>query len=420
MNILVWCSLVKTSGGSERVAASLASGLSQRRHNVLLVGPYDAAPADLQRRIHPDVTVISYLSPGGIRGLTRNRALLRSFTETHAIDVISAHGSILSLLSVPVPVVWTEHSVRNVRRRMMSSARAPFWWAVRSRLIAKRWHVAAVSQFILDDLRRQMGLPAGCGEVIYNGIPDAGELSRLAPPKLSPPFQIGCIGRLDAEKSPQDIFELSRRLQAAGIPCEWHFFGEGELKPRIRARAEAEGEGRIHVHGYVDSITEAFSRIDALVLPSRMEGLPTVVLEAKIARRLIFAWKVGGVAEAAAADSVLVPPPFDPKRLAGAIIGALRAPALPLPYSGDCDFDGMVSSYLSLFEEIVKGRPASARLPVAPEWSNEPFHETSNLVASTSPARLEHPSAAEISRPGGVANKSRVPLGNASLEKAEE
>lgn len=417
MNILVWCSLVKTSGGSERVAASLASGLAQRGNHVLLVGPYDDAPADLKRRIHPDVAVITYLSPGGLRGLARSRALLRSFIRSHDIDLISAHGSILSMLSVPVPVVWTEHSVRNLRRRMWRSARAPFWWAVRSRLLAKRWGVVGVSKFILNDLRRQMQLPSNCGAVIYNGIPDAEELSRLAPPRLSRPIQLGCIGRLDAEKHPEDIFELSQRVQAAGIPCEWHFFGEGDLKPKILARAQAEGNGRIHVHGYVDSITEAFSRIDGLVLPSRMEGLPTVVLEAKIARRMIFGWNVGGVAEAAAEDSVLVAPPFDLERFAAAIIEALRTPRLPSPYSGDCDFDAMVSRYLSAFDKLLKAQSPSAIAPEFGQQEEPRFQSALHLAGSEGVAMREHP--LDAARPGKSGSTLLAPVRKSSKEKEE-
>ncbi len=359
MTILVWCSVVNASGGSERVAASLASGLFERGNQVLLVGPFANPAYDLKRRIHPGVTVLSYQAPGGLHGLIQAARFLRSVVRDYNVDLISAHGKILPLIFSPVPVVWTEHSVRHRGTRMFRTHQAPVWWALRSRLLAKRWQVVGVSTFVLKDLWDQMHLPAGWGEVIYNGIPDAHELRGLPAPQLAPPFQIGLIGRLEAEKSPLDVFELSRRVQALGIPCEWHLFGEGELKAEIRARAEAEGEGRIHVHGYVESITDAFRRIDAVVLLSHSEGLPTVVLEARLARRLVFAWDVGGVSEAADGDAFLTEPPFDLDRMAATIAAALRNPQLPRPCSQGCDFSEMVTRYTRVFE--LMAAPASGR-----------------------------------------------------------
>jgi glycosyltransferase involved in cell wall biosynthesis len=353
MTVLVWCSLVKASGGSERIAASLASGLTVRGNKVLLVGPYGKAPRDLKERIHPDIRLIDYHPPGGIRGLIKAGNFLRSVVRAHSVDVISAHGNILPVLRTQVPVLWTEHAIRYPNSRMLRDLRAPLWRMVRSRIVSKRWRVVCVSNFVWNDLSDQMDLPSSCGKVIYNGIADAAELSSLPAPRLTRPFQIGFVGRLDAEKHPDDIFELSRLVEEAGIPCEWHVFGEGEMKQELCDRAGAEGSGRVHVHGYVKNITDAFRNIDAVILPSHLEGLPTVVLEARIARRLIFAWKVGGVPEAAGEHGVLVDPPFDLDRLAAGVVSALAHPRVPPPSSRDFEFDRMVSEYAAVLEQMV-------------------------------------------------------------------
>lgn len=356
MTVLVWCSWVCASGGMERVAANLASGLANLGVRVLLVGPYSNAP-DLIRQLHKDVRRIEYQPVATYAGMLQTAGFLKRVVAEHKIDIISAHGSIFPLLPQKVPVIWTEHAVRYPSKRMLSGLRGLLWRQVRRRLHSGRWELVTVSTFIRDNLDSQLRLNRGTGHVIYNALIAADELRALPLPKLQPPYQIGFLGRLEHEKRPEDIFEIDRHLRALDFPCRWHIYGEGSLSKTVRARAN-ENASRFHVHGYAANTAAAFREIDLLLLPSQQEGLPTVILEARMARRLFAAWRTAGIPEAAGPDGCLVDPPFELSRLAHAVAAALKTGALPHGLSDDCDFSRMISRYSSLFEMCV-GEPCS-------------------------------------------------------------
>jgi len=72
---------------------------------------------------------------------------------------------------------------------------------------------------------------------------------------------------------------------------------------------------------------QAFSRGRALVVPSRAESLPFIVLEAAAAEMPVIATNVGGIPEIMAGSDVPLLPPGDAGALAQALQGFLDDPA---------------------------------------------------------------------------------------------
>jgi glycosyltransferase involved in cell wall biosynthesis len=352
----------------ERVAGHMAGGLNARGHRVLLVGPYSKAPA-LRAQIGERVELVEHRPSSTVAGLMETGRFLKDVARRERADVISAHGSVFPLLSGATPVVWTEHAIRYPNGKMISGAKGMLWRLVRRRLETRRWEAVGVSRFVLDSLRTELGLSAGVGRVIYNALPQAAELRALPLPKMTPPYQIGYLGRLEPEKRPQDVFELSRLVEAMGVPCEWRIFGGGSMAAEMTARAKQEGGGRIHVHGYVKDVREAVENVDLLFLSSHSEGLPTVVLEARLARRPVVGWRTAGVPEAAGEEGFLVDPPFELPRFAETIVRALQSGIPAAPPSGNFEFDRMMERYEEAFRSVLAGpaeQPARSRA-IAPE-----------------------------------------------------
>ncbi len=112
MNVLVWNSWVSPAGGMERVALSIANGLAEREEaHVVLAGPYDTLPM-LSSQISARVHFVPCTFDRSVSGLFRNYQSLSRIVQEHDIDVISAHGSLIPLLPMDVPVAWTEHGPR--------------------------------------------------------------------------------------------------------------------------------------------------------------------------------------------------------------------------------------------------------------------------------------------------------------------
>jgi glycosyltransferase involved in cell wall biosynthesis len=81
---------------------------------------------------------------------------------------------------------------------------------------------------------------------------------------------------------------------------------------------------RVHFLGPVEDVASVYRQLDLVVIPSRSEGLPNVLLEALQADVPVVATAVGAVPEVLTdADAGIVIPPGDPEVLAGAIRRAL-------------------------------------------------------------------------------------------------
>jgi glycosyltransferase involved in cell wall biosynthesis len=359
MTVLVWVSSVTLAGGMERVALSIAKGLASRGIPVVLVGPYSSCPA-LRNQIQPPLQYCEHRPRRSIAGLIDTTRFLRQVVREYKVDVVSAHGSVFPLLPLSVPVVWTEHGLRYGDGHMLRGPKALLWRLVMQRLQSRQWRFVGVSKFVLDGVRRQLSLDQGVGTIIYNGVPVAARLRALAPPRLVAPYQLGFLGRFESEKRPLDVFELDEQLKGLNVPRQWHIFGAGSLRDAVRQKALA-NQG-MSFHGFSD-VETAFAAMDLLFFSSHgeREGLPTVLLEAQLARRLAAAWDVTCIPEAAGEHATLVSPPFHISRMAEAIAATLRARRVPpAPRPGYAEVDAMLSEYEVVLTEATKPMYAGA------------------------------------------------------------
>jgi glycosyltransferase involved in cell wall biosynthesis len=106
--------------------------------------------------------------------------------------------------------------------------------------------------------------------------------------------------------------------------------GEGALRADLEARRHALGlDERVRFLGRVDDVPTLLAAADALVMPSRQEGLGVAALEAMAAGLPVVASRVGGLPDAVT-DGVtgFLVPAEDPRALAAAIDRLAGDPAL--------------------------------------------------------------------------------------------
>ncbi|WP_313738981.1 glycosyltransferase family 4 protein [Pseudomonas sp.] len=158
---------------------------------------------------------------------------------------------------------------------------------------------AAVGQVVcvagsIARLLQAAGVAASKLAVIPNGLPEAGVGAVRAHGGAG--WQVGYVGRLSLEKGP-DLFldaliPLCRRqprLCAVMI-------GDGPQRATLQARIDASSLGaRIRLVGFQADMAPWMGRLDALVISSRTEGTPMVLLEAMQQRVPVVAFAVGGI-----------------------------------------------------------------------------------------------------------------------------
>ncbi len=130
--------------------------------------------------------------------------------------------------------------------------------------------------------------------VVRCGI-DLAALPPPAPNREAGPARIVCVGRLSPEKGYFGLLDALAATPAAKEAAELVIVGDGPV-----AEADELGlSGSIRFTGALsesDTLAE-IARADILVLPSLMEGLPVVLIEAMALGRPVLASRVAGIPE---------------------------------------------------------------------------------------------------------------------------
>ncbi len=128
--------------------------------------------------------------------------------------------------------------------------------------------------------------------VLENCIPVSVE--EHAAPQDAPlhdPLVIGFIGRLDGQQKGLDhLIRLAESLQRAGTRFRFVVFGDGPDRESFVFTLRKQGlSDFFHLAGWQTDVQHMHRQLDILVLPSRYEGVPMVLLEALMAKKPVLA-----------------------------------------------------------------------------------------------------------------------------------
>jgi glycosyltransferase involved in cell wall biosynthesis len=179
------------------------------------------------------------------------------------------------------------------------------------------------SSYIADLYRTVIGRPSAIVRVVRNGIAE----SEFEPVTGRPDAtDIVCVGELRPVKAIDVLIEALAILQQSGRRVTATIAGEGPDATKLQAQARRLGVAdQVHFIGHCPA-RKAFTMGRMLVIPSRAESLPYVVLEAAAAGLPIIATNVGGNPEIFGPQTPQLIPPDDIAALIGAIAAALDNP----------------------------------------------------------------------------------------------
>jgi glycosyltransferase involved in cell wall biosynthesis len=183
------------------------------------------------------------------------------------------------------------------------------------------------SAYSRDVYRRKLGEPSGLASVVHNGVRD-NELVPLADAPNA--ADIVYLGELRSLKGIDVLIEAMAALRDAGHRLTAKFVGEGGERAALETKVVQLGlNDQIEFCG-ARPTREALAMGRVVVLPSRAESLPYVVLEAAAAGKPLIATNVGGIPEIFGPYADRLVPPGDIAALARAIGAAIENPAVSL------------------------------------------------------------------------------------------
>jgi L-malate glycosyltransferase len=177
---------------------------------------------------------------------------------------------------------------------------------------------------------------------------------------------VGTVGRLVPVKGMDLFVDCALELVKARRNLICIIVGDGPERARLHARISgADATGRIILAGFRENVHEIMNLFDVLVIPSRHEGVPTVLLEGLALAKGVVATAVGGILDVVEhnVNGVLVQPDH-PSGWVPAVLSLIDSPEtahrLGLRGRGD------VMERWSVNRQVAKLCDLYRRLPATP------------------------------------------------------
>ncbi len=109
-------------------------------------------------------------------------------------------------------------------------------------------------------------------------------------------LRLACVGRIHFQSKGQDVLvDVMHQDKWRQRPLSIHFYGHDQGNRRqLDELIQLFGlESQLHCHGFVGDVQQIWSQNHGLVLPSRYEGAPLVVVEAMHCHRMVVATDIG-------------------------------------------------------------------------------------------------------------------------------
>ena len=180
------------------------------------------------------------------------------------------------------------------------------------------------SEFARDTYQRTIGKPSGLVRCVFNGV-TADEFDPIV--KAADATDIVYVGEFRHIKGADILIDAVARLRGDGKPVTLTLAGDGEEIEALKAQIQRLGLGEaVRFIGHVKA-RYGFSKGSLLVVPSRGDSMPYVVIEAAAAGIPMVAAKVGGIPEIFGPHTEALFAPNSVGAMADAIETALEDPA---------------------------------------------------------------------------------------------
>ena len=183
------------------------------------------------------------------------------------------------------------------------------------------------SAFARNTYQRTIGVPSGLVRCVFNGV-TANEFDPIVP--ADDATDVVYVGEFRHIKGADLLIDAVARLRADGKPVTLTLAGDGEELGHLKAQIQRLGLGEaVRFIGHVKA-RYGFSKGKLLVVPSRGDSMPYVVIEAAAAGVPMMAANVGGIPEIFAEHTDALFAPNIVGAMADAIETALEDPAAAL------------------------------------------------------------------------------------------
>jgi glycosyltransferase involved in cell wall biosynthesis len=324
-----------TFGGGERGFGQLSSAINRNRFHPIIAAHSGGRLEDMAQK----QGVRFYPLDMNRKFNLKTIAKISKIINENRINIVHSMGSradffariacrniLFAKVICTVAMLVEGYDVNGLRKAVYKFAD---WYS--SRFVS---HYITVSQALKQKLIQEREIPEERISVIYNGV----ELDRFNPERFNSNGLrkslgikedytiVGSIGRLVYQKGFLYLIEAARILHQKNYKIRLVIVGQGPEENKLKHMAET--SGIIDVCTFVGQrfdIPQLLSDFDIFALPSVLEGLPRVVIEAMAMGKPIVAADIDGVREELTHNRTgIIVPPKNPVALAEAIMSLIN------------------------------------------------------------------------------------------------
>jgi glycosyltransferase involved in cell wall biosynthesis len=291
-------------GGIFRHVLDLANGQADRGHHVGILADSltggeraDKALAELSPQLELGVHRIAIHrepSPRDMLAWAQFRRLIRQLKP----DVLHGHGAKAGVFvrlmkrSSGIIRVYTPHG--GSLHYPLNTVKGALYSRIERALMNRTDLFLFESAYARDTYQRIIGTPTGLVRCVFNGV-TANEFDPVA--LAEDATDIVYVGEFRHIKGADLLVDAVARLHADGRPVTLTLAGDGEEMAALKVQVERLGLGySVRFIGHVKA-RYGFSKGRLLVVPSRGDSMPYVVIEAGAAGVPMVAANVGGIPE---------------------------------------------------------------------------------------------------------------------------
>ncbi|HXA63648.1 MAG TPA: glycosyltransferase [Bryobacteraceae bacterium] len=139
------------------------------------------------------------------------------------------------------------------------------------------------------------GIEIGAAGLLHDGACAA---DSVLPADFQGKFLVSFFGRFSPEKAPLNFVEIARQLARQSDDYRFCMTGDGPERTKVLDAINQAGlQSVLHAPGFVQDVKPLLQATDVVVLPSVLDGMPLIVLEAQALGKCVVASSIGSLPE---------------------------------------------------------------------------------------------------------------------------
>lgn len=290
-------------GGSEVLWARTASVLREAGLEVAInVKSWPTVPAPLRQLQEQGCQVSFCTRAGRAWGRLQEACRVGSYAKQW-LSRTSPDLLVVSCAGVGAGVDWMETSQRlGIPYVVVNHSMFDEIWPddQEAQGLARAFEGAAsccfVSATLVGDVEKRIGTRLPNQRIVRNPYNVSYDVEPSWPASTEE-LKLAFVGRLDGCKGVDILFDVLGQQKWRDRPVRVSLYGEGPNARGLRQLARAMDLGNVNFAGQTNDVCGVWKQHHALVLPSRLEAMPLVIVEAMLCARPCVVTDVGGVTE---------------------------------------------------------------------------------------------------------------------------